>query len=68
MHGRKLVICERITFKVVGAFLMHLLLANYWGDGYFSRIHTNSFLPNVQCCFPFSWQKKHTALWCRTLN
>lgn len=29
MHGRKLVICERITFKVADAFLMHSLLANY---------------------------------------
>lgn len=29
MHGRKLVICERITFVVADTFLVRLLLANY---------------------------------------
>lgn len=29
MHGRKLVICERITFEVADTFLVRSLLANY---------------------------------------
>lgn len=29
MHSRKLVICERIAFKVANTSLVHFLLANY---------------------------------------